>query len=209
MEHWELIRAERLTVADLLEGLGDGEWATPSLCGAWDVKDVAAHLTVGPTASTLEVLRAMAAARGRFTRANELLVRRRRDLGPQDLVALLREHAGSRFSPPTYDWQAPLTDVLVHREDIAVPLGLPQDRPPESWRHALDFLTSAKARPVFTPRRLPDVRLVASDVDWSVGSGDEAVAPAAVLGVTLTGRTALLDRLDGPGAPALAAWARG
>ena len=70
-------------------------------------------------------------------------------------AALMRKHAESRFTPPLMDWHSPLSDVMIHREDIAVPLGLASDRPVESWRHVLDFVVSPKARRGFGVRRLP------------------------------------------------------
>ena len=44
MDIWATIAAERRATADLLEPLTAEQWATPSLCGAWTVKDVAVHL---------------------------------------------------------------------------------------------------------------------------------------------------------------------
>ncbi len=43
---WRTIDAERRSLADLLDGLSPAEWATPSLCDACRVGDVAAHLTL-------------------------------------------------------------------------------------------------------------------------------------------------------------------
>ena len=40
----DLIRTERLVFADYLETLSPDELATPSLCGAWTVQEVGAHL---------------------------------------------------------------------------------------------------------------------------------------------------------------------
>lgn len=58
-----------------------------------------------------------------------------------------------------------------------------------------------------TPGRLPAVRLVAPDAGWEHGEGAEVRGPATALGLALTGRPALLDRLSGPGLDALAAHA--
>jgi uncharacterized protein (TIGR03083 family) len=208
MTHWELIAAERRALADLLEGLTDEQLSTPSLCGKWTVKDVAAHVMVGPTSAMRHVLTALVQGRGSFDAASEILVDRRQSLSRAELVAILRDHADSRFSPPTMDWHAPLTDVLVHREDIVVPLGLSSDRPAEPWRHALDFLVTKKARTGFLPGRLPELTYAATDLVWSHGSGPVVSGTAAALGSAMCGRAAVLDRLDGPGAETLAAWLR-
>ena len=207
MSHWDLIATERLAVADLLEGLTDEQLATQSLCGKWTVKDIAAHLLVGPTSSFKDLAVAMLKSRGSFDATNERLVEQRRSLTQDELVALLRENADSHFSPPMLDWHAPLTDVLVHREDIVVPLGLPSDRPTEPWRQALDYLGTWQARTVFR-RRLPELTYAATDLEWSHGSGPVVSGPAAALGTVMCGRSAVLDRLSGPGTDTLAAWLR-
>ena len=45
-EVWGAIDTERVSLADLLDSLGEQEWETPSLCAGWRVRDVAAHLTL-------------------------------------------------------------------------------------------------------------------------------------------------------------------
>lgn len=202
-----LITAERLALADLVESLTPAQLATPSLCGRWSVQDVAAHLLVGPTTSLPAFAWEMVRARGSFDRASERVTARLSDLPADQIAAMLREHAGSRFTPPGMDWHAPLADLLVHREDIAVPLDLPHDRPPASWQHALEFLVTPKARGSFVPRGRPEVRLVAEDAGWRHGSAaaPEVRGPAYAVGLVLTGRPAGLPLLTGPGVPLLAA----
>jgi uncharacterized protein (TIGR03083 family) len=39
-----VLAEERRATADLLAGLTEEQWAAPSLCSAWTVKDVAVHL---------------------------------------------------------------------------------------------------------------------------------------------------------------------
>ena len=41
---WAAIDRERLDLADLLDDLDEQEWAHPTLCAGWRVRDVAAHL---------------------------------------------------------------------------------------------------------------------------------------------------------------------
>jgi len=206
MQRWDLVERERLALADLLEGLAPQQWAAASLCAGWTVREVAAHVMVGPTGSVPEMARAMLAARGNPDRANRVLAGQRARACTDHLVGVLRTHAGSRFSPPLMDWRAPLTDVLVHREDVAVPLGLPSDRPADGWDLVLGFLLTPRARMGFVRRRLPQLRLRSSDTGWEHGSGPEVVGPSAALATVLVGRPAQLGRLTGPGVAALEQW---
>lgn len=57
------VRAERLHLADLLDDLAPSEWDEPSLCDAWSVHDVAAHLTTTTRETPWDVIRAVVRAR--------------------------------------------------------------------------------------------------------------------------------------------------
>ena len=205
---WTTVAAERRALAVLLDGLGPEQWATPSLCAGWTVRHVTAHLMAGPTGSWTGFLRAMVRARGSFDRANHLLADDRARLPTATLVTDLREHAEDRFTPPGMDWHAPLTDLLVHRLDITVPLGLDHGRSPDPWADALDLLVSRNAATAFLPRGLPRLTYTATDIGWSRGSGSRVEGPAEALALAITRRPVRLDRLAGPGADELRTWAR-
>jgi uncharacterized protein (TIGR03083 family) len=207
MDPWTTIEEERLDLADLLDGLTPEQWETPSLCGAWTVAEVATHLTSGPATSLWGVMTAMAQAGGRFAVANQILVTRRMGRPRSMIVADLREYAGHRFTPPTLDWHAPLSDLLVHRLDITHPLGLDGGGDPESWSAVLGFMVSRKATFGFIPKGLPGLTYVADDIGWSSGSGPRVEAPAEALALAITRRPVRLDELTGPGADVLREWA--
>jgi uncharacterized protein (TIGR03083 family) len=207
VENWDVIADERRALADQLEGLTDEQWATASLCGDWTVRDLAGHLVVVHKLSIPGFLLEVVKARGSFDKANSRVAVREGARPTADLVADLRRFAEDRFTPPGFGSEAPLSDVLIHGCDIRVPLGLEPPRPPEAWRRSLDFLVSAKARRGFVGKALPAVRLVATDIGWSHGSGDEVRASAANLGMAISGRRARLHEVGGPGAPELVAWA--
>src|SRR3712207_1534921 len=64
---WHSIDSERLSLADLLDDLSPAEWATPSLCTGWLVRDVAGHLTQAHMGYR-DALVAAVRARGGFDR---------------------------------------------------------------------------------------------------------------------------------------------
>lgn len=207
MDIWDDLAAERRAIADRLEALTPEQWRVRTLCPAWDVHGMAAHLTVPCTFTTLEMVTGLVRARGNPDRLSLLMAARRADQSPAELVAVLREKAEARNAPPIVGVMGPYTDALVHLQDILIPLGLTDDRPAERWRPLLDFLVSRRGRVGFVAARLPGVRLVASDLDWAHGSGPVVEASAVVLGLAIMRRTPRLDELAGPGADVLREWA--
>lgn len=206
MDFFPVIAAERRAVADMLDGLSLQQWETHSLCAGWTVRHVAAHLSVVLTHGYGTFLAAAIRAGGNLDRANRLVAGREATRPVTDIVGDLRANADSRFTPPTFGSEAPLTEVLLHGEDMRVPLGIGDGLPAERWHGALDFLTSPKGRRGFAARGVPALRYVATDTEWAHGSGDEVRGPAAALALTISGRPARLGELSGPGLAAVRAW---
>ena len=145
-------------------------------------------------------------ARGSFHRLNHDVAVRHAERSTDRLVAELREHAGSRRLPAVTSYRNIVPDVLVHGQDIAIPLGL--DRPmPVAAATAGATRVWTMGWPFWARRRLRGIRLRATDADWSAGDGDTEVrGPIGALLLLLTGRTgAAVPRLTGPGVDHLAA----
>jgi uncharacterized protein (TIGR03083 family) len=204
-EVFVLVAARREAVAALVESLDEDQLATPSLCAGWDVRTVAAHLAEAAAPGALcAFLTDLVRARGRVHRANDEAARRAAGRPVAETVALLRERADSRYTPPVTGPAAPLTDVLVHEGDIRIPLGLPYDPDGAAVRLAMAFVTTG--RPVgFVPRgRLRGLRLSATDLDWAWGDGPAVQGRGIDLLMAACGRPAVLSRLAGPGRHLLA-----
>lgn len=204
-QSWQVIEAERCSLADLLETLSDEEWKRPSLCAGWRICDVAAHVALapqppGPWAMLVEGVR----ARGSFHRLNHDVSVRHAERPGVDLVAELRQHAASRKLPAVTNYRNILYDILVHGQDIAVPLGRERQMPPEA---AVAGATRVWTMgwPFWAKRKLRGFRLTATDVDWAVGDGSPVTGTIDALLLLLTGRPAALPRLTGDGVPQLAA----
>ena len=198
-EIWRYVDSERAGLADLLSGLTAAEWATPSVCPGWTVHDVAAHVISSPQARVLPVMVGMARARGDFNRfVFEEARRAASKYSAREVVGQYGRFAGSRRHPVGTTPADPLLDVLIHTQDIAVPLGIRREMPVEAARAAADRIWS-KSFPFKARKRLVGVRLVASDTDWSAGDGPEIYGPMSALLVLLSGRTMSTPSLTGKG----------
>jgi uncharacterized protein (TIGR03083 family) len=193
---------ERHGIACLLEGLNAEQLATPSLCTGWDVKTVAAHAVSTVTDGTPAFLR-LALRRGSMARAVDELARRRARLPAAEIAADLHRCADHPLSPPLFGPLDPLADVMVHGGDIRIPLGLPFEPDPQRAAMAMDFLTGPWPFAFVPLGRLRGISLHASDIGRTWGSGVGVHGPVAALMMAVTGRTALLHLLDGPGLPKL------
>ncbi|SES86037.1 maleylpyruvate isomerase family mycothiol-dependent enzyme [Geodermatophilus poikilotrophus] len=198
------VAAERHRLADSVADLTDEEWATESLCAAWTVRDVIAHLTVTTRLTVPRLLWAAVRARGSFDRMEvDLAAQRAAAHSPAELVAQLRESAGSTRRFPGSTPRDPLMDLVVHAQDVARPLGRRLVSPPDVVADCLAYV--APNRFMGAPRRLAGVRLVSTDTGWTHGDGAEVRGPDIDLLLVAAGRRAGLDGLAGPGAEVLAA----
>ena len=198
------VSAERRRLADSVADLTDEQWATPSLCAAWTVRDVVAHLTVTTRMTVPRLLPAAVRARGSFDRmAVDLAAERAAAYTTAELVAQLRESADSTRRFPGSAPMDPLMDLVVHGQDVARPLGRRHVSPPEVVAACLVHV--ATNRFMGGPRRLAGVRLVSTDSGWTLGDGAELRGPDVDLLLVAAGRRAGLDALRGPGAAVVAA----
>ena len=204
----EVIRSERLALVELLETLTPREWATPSLCGAWTVQDVAAHLAwapvVAPYDATVGFLRAGLRV-NRFIADSATRWSRR---GTAAILAQLRVNAAQGVKPIGMPQVAALGDAVVHPLDIRRPLGKPRPIPPVAFVPTADLFAGAgwwSSVPLrgSTRARIAGLRLVANDQDWEYGDGVEVHGSAEALLLLLTGRPVRAGELSGPGAPQL------
>ena len=91
-----------------------------------------------------------------------------------------------------------LGEIVVHSDDIRRPLGLPNDVDREALIACLEMYKSASF-PIGTKKRIDGLRLVATDVDWTHGTGPEVTGPGLALLAAMTGRAAGLSDLGGEG----------
>ena len=196
--------ANRCLAADLFSSLTDGQWATPSLCAGWTVRDLAGHLLMPLEMSFGAFLLQLARERGSFDRTADRVSRELARRPTTEMVAVLRQKADSRIAPPGLGPAGPFTDSCVHLRDAARPLGSPVSPPLADWRAVLDFLVSRRARRGFVPAgRLTGLRLQADDQEWGHGDGALVTGPSEAMAMAMAGRRVALADLAGPGVATL------
>jgi uncharacterized protein (TIGR03083 family) len=199
-ERWAMIEAERLSLADLLDDLTPEQWEQPSLCSEWRVRDVAAHVAMTPQGLALApILLGVAKARGDLWAFGRDVARAHAERPLDVLVHELRRDAASREMPAVTNAKNILLDVIVHGQDVAVPLGV--DRPVPTGAAVAGFERVWRMGwPFHARRRLRGLRLVASDAPVDVGEGAVVQGRVGDLLLLATGRTeAAVRRLSGPG----------
>lgn len=197
----EAIVAERAALAVQLADLDDAAWATPSLCEGWSVEHVVAHLTAAASLGPLAWIRSMAGARFDDAVHNRRRLEERMGPTPAATLARFRAAVDSRTAA-SWHWPAWLGEVVVHGQDIRIPLGLPSSTPPEAAAQVAAFY-AARDFAVASGTAARGLRVEATDADLAVGEGPVVRGPALALVVTLAGRAAMLDRLTGDGVRAL------
>lgn len=198
-----LAREERAELATFLATLTPEQWNTPSLCAGWSVRDVAAHVISYDVQGMTGFVRTLVLAGLSPERANRRAVEALGDLDPWGLVELVRRYQTPEGFTARLGYRIALTDGTIHQQDMRRPLGLPRTIPPERLRAALDF--AMVAPPIHAAGRIRGLRLVATDLDWSHGSGPEVTGHGEALLMAAAGRADPLDELDGPGRETLAA----
>lgn len=120
---WATIHHERGRLLDLLRSLDPADWDRPSLCTGWRVRDVAAHAITSSDYSLVDMVTGVIRARGDFDRLMDRLARTQGSAPIEQIMARYERQATSRRRPPGTKPADPLVDVLVHSQDIAIPLG--------------------------------------------------------------------------------------
>jgi uncharacterized protein (TIGR03083 family) len=192
-----LARAEREDLRDLLVGLDPEQWRAPSLCAGWSVKDVVAHALSYEELGVRQLAERFVRGRLSVDRINDLGLREYSTRTPAELIGLLDDHLDPAGLTAGMGGAIALTDGMIHQQDIRRPLALPRTIPAERLVPALR--TALFAPTLLGVVRVRDVRLVATDLDWTFGRGPEVRGTGEAILMTVAGRRSAVVDLSGPG----------
>jgi uncharacterized protein (TIGR03083 family) len=181
------IEAERRELADMLGDLRPEQWAGPTLCAGWRVREVVAHLTMPFRMTVPRFLLGMVRSGGDFNRMADRQARRdTARLSDAQLLASLRANVAHPWRPPGGGETGALSHDIIHGLDISVGLGLARRPPVERVGLVLAGMRTRNVRYFGTD--LDGVRLEATDLDFRWGDGAPLRGAAADLLLVVCGR---------------------
>lgn len=190
-------------MADLFDSLTPGQLAQQSLCDAWTMHEVAAHLATYLRFGKLKIVACMVAYAGDFGPGNQRLARWYARRPTADLIAQLRGQAESRCTPPRSGYDPILADLVLHDLDVRLPLGIARDIREEGLAVTFYHLAYVASPGYAVGGRLRGLRFETTDTGWVCGEGPVVRGPAEAVVLAMSGRTAAWSGLTGDGADLL------
>jgi uncharacterized protein (TIGR03083 family) len=173
-------------LADLLASAPPDTWDASSLCDAWQIRHVVAHVTMPARLTPEEFGVEMATAGGDFTVLSNNVAARDASLPVADHLNQLRSPRLHAWQPPGGGAEGALSHAVIHSLDVTVALDRATVVPADALVAVLGQLTAANGATFGLD--LAGVRLEAIDADWSWGSGDPVRADRGGLVALLSGR---------------------
>jgi uncharacterized protein (TIGR03083 family) len=216
----DVVAAHRRALADALDELSAEQWRGTSLCEGWTPAHVLAHQTMPFRITEQDYLAGIQRCGGDFTRFSDEMAETDSKLPPADLVAVLRDNADNPWSPPGGGLAGALSHDVIHGLDISWPLSLSYVIPEEAMTTVLGMMTSplvldtdedpaaevqTNAAEAMAGRTsifgfpLDGIRVVATDIAWTAGTGAELTGASRDLLPLLAGRRIPRQRFRGEG----------
>jgi uncharacterized protein (TIGR03083 family) len=196
-----MVEAEQRDFVAMLRGLRDEQWLEPSLCAGWSIHDAVLHIAWhthnSDVSRVVELLK---------FRNSESALHAHDKLLPKD--ELIDKLASPAVLAGPGNIRTQLAELVIHQQDVRRPLDIPREIPADRLSLVLDFALTRNGGGPFlasSRKRAKGLRLVASDIDWSAGTGPEVLGPGEALYMALNGRGDALTDLKGDGVSLLAA----
>jgi uncharacterized protein (TIGR03083 family) len=194
---WTDVHEERASLLALLETLTPLEWNVQSLCTEWRVRDVVGHLVSETTMSIPKLIVGTVGSGFRINRFIATDARRKGSSTKSELIDAFRDVVPRRTHLPGLSSMSMLEGIVIHSLDIRHPLQRDHTIPESRMVLVASDLLSSR---FFVGQKLfADLRLIATDADWSSGEGMEVNGPIQGFVLAMSGRVAGLDELQGEG----------
>lgn len=185
-DRWDLAGKARTDFADLLDSLSEEQLGGQTLCARWTPLDIAGHLVSFVELSGPAMMLSMAKAGFNSDKAWNANAAKYKAMGAPAISAALRANADKTAPMSFFSSGVTTLDVAVHTQDIRRGLGIDGALDADVLRESLDWATAHKQRKIHVPPdQIEGLRLEATDMDWSWGSGDlvSGSAEAILMGI--------------------------
>ncbi len=196
-----MVHEERRSLAAFLDTIAPEQWQTSTWCDKWTVQDLVGHLTAAGNITAPHFFGGFIRCRFNFDRFVEGDLRSYAEGTPAEVRRRFDAIIDSNCKPPGPAYVA-LGEIMVHGEDIRRPFGGRGDHPPDHLTTLAELYKKTGA-PLRAKKRLVGLRLVATDVEWSTGDGQEVRGPCMSLILAMVGRDGALADCEGPGVETL------
>ena len=196
---WPVVHDERAAlVADLTSASpSEDQWARPSPCEGWTVRDVLAHMTATAKMTPAKFFPKMIGSGFSFDKVQEKGIAAERGASGAETLSRFEAVVGSERKPPGPK-DTVLGETLIHAEDIRRALGLHRTYPDDALVEVADFYKGSNLI-IGTKRRIDGLALRATATGGSHGTGPEVSGPMLPLLLAMAGRKGALDELSGDG----------
>jgi uncharacterized protein (TIGR03083 family) len=203
----DLIAPGRRALADALDRLTPDQWQGTTMCAGWTPGHVLAHLTMPFRISEQDLMAGLQECGGDFTKFSDGVADRDSKLPQAELVAVLRDNADTAWSPPGGGLVAALSHDVIHGLDITWPLSIAYPIADRSLTTVLESITSPGSETHFGVP-LKGIKLTATDMDWTHGSGAPLAGRGRDLIMLLANRRVPNGLFEGAGIDLAAAGSR-
>lgn len=194
-----VVAEQRRYLTEVLGGLDEEGWDSPTLCEGWRVREVVAHITMPYRLSLPGFVLGMIKARGDFNRMSDRSARAdAAELTSSQLLTCLHDNVNHPWKPPGGGFVGALSHDVIHGLDITVGLGLDDVLPEHRLRPVLESVRPKQVK--YFGVDLDGIQLRADDLDWTYGTGTPLTGRAQDLLLVLSGRTLPAGHLHGPAA---------
>ena len=200
---YDRLRVDELeSMSEFLHTLDAAQWDTPSLCEGWRVRDVVGHISLGYTTGMPTMVAKIAKYGFSVPKASKAeSVAFAGSKSPEELLAVFdsihRDNIRKGISKVIKPAEG-LVDHTIHHQDIRRPLHRPRTVPQDRLVAALGVIPGLGGF-VGAKKRVQGLRLVATDVEWSAGTGPEVRGPGEAILLAASGRSVSLPELEGHG----------
>ncbi|MDH4279727.1 MAG: maleylpyruvate isomerase family mycothiol-dependent enzyme [Acidimicrobiia bacterium] len=192
-----ITQAQREMLLEDLKTFSDEDWAAPTVCDPWTPRQLVAHLTSLNQQTRWNFAKGLLTNRFDFD-AFLSQDMRRLDVGSNADILAAFERTVIEARPVPLPKMVPPSETMIHADDIRRATGRPRRVDPEHVRPLLaPYMKSGV--PVRGKKRVHDLRLRATDIDWSAGAGPEVAGPAFDLLLAIGGRGDGLAACEGDG----------